>query len=217
VFLLLVIDETGGERSTAELKALKQDLYNRNATLEFQLQDTQAASRTRTLAKLPLPEKYDGKRNQFRQFINSVKLHFNFSPERFPSDTSKTGFDTPRHPIVLGAPWLERHNPDIDWRQGQVKLRDLRHHGATDDTPVPIDVTDADEFLHDSCGGQLLSIGIAQAERQEGPELPSQCCDFSDVFDKAIQDTLPSHRQYDCTIDLEPGKQPPYGPIYPLS
>ena len=55
--------------SIAERKALKQDLSNRNATLESQIQDAPAASRTRTLVKLPLPEKYDGKRNPFRQFI----------------------------------------------------------------------------------------------------------------------------------------------------
>jgi hypothetical protein len=41
--------------------------------------------------------------------------------------------------------------------------------------------------------------------------------DFSAVFDKSILDSLPPHRNYDCAIELEPGKQPPFGPIYPLS
>ena len=29
--------------------------------------------------------------------------------------------------------------------------------------------------------------------------------------------TLPKHRPYDCSIDLQPGKDPPWGPIYNLS
>jgi hypothetical protein len=37
------------------------------------------------------------------------------------------------------------------------------------------------------------------------------------LFDKSILDSLPPHRHYDCAIDLEAGKQPPFGPIYPLS
>lgn len=48
-------------------------------------------------------------------------------------------------------------------------------------------------------------------------ELPEQYKDFLDVFEKKNADTLPEHRPYDCTIDLEPGTEPPFGPIYKLS
>ena len=37
------------------------------------------------------------------------------------------------------------------------------------------------------------------------------------MFDKSVLDSLPPHRHYDCAIDLKPGRQPPFGPIYPLS
>ena len=30
-------------------------------------------------------------------------------------------FDSALHPIVLGFPWLLRHNPNIDWRSGNIK------------------------------------------------------------------------------------------------
>ena len=113
----------------AELKALKQELTTRNATLESQLHDFQAASRSRTLAKLPLPEKYDGKRNQFRQFINSVKLHFTVCPDRFPNDASKTGFVAS---LLRGAaldwitPYLEMKDPMMfNWDAFETKFKDL--------------------------------------------------------------------------------------------
>jgi len=37
------------------------------------------------------------------------------------------------------------------------------------------------------------------------------------VFEKKNANTLPKHRPYDYTIDLEEGVQPPFRPIYNLS
>jgi hypothetical protein len=37
------------------------------------------------------------------------------------------------------------------------------------------------------------------------------------VFEKKNVNTLPKHHSYDCSIDLEEGAQPPFGPIYNLS
>jgi len=39
---------------------------------------------------------------------------------------------------------------------------------------------------------------------------------FGDVFEKKNVDILPKYRPYDCTIDLQNGAQPPFGPIYNL-
>ena len=50
-----------------------------------------------------------------------------------------------------------------------------------------------------------------------GTPLPSKYLDFEDTFNKANASSLPDHRPYDCLIDLKPGKEPPWGPIYNLS
>ena len=47
--------------------------------------------------------------------------------------------------------------------------------------------------------------------------LPSKYANFQDVFDKTKATSLPGHHSYDCTIDLQPGTTPPWGPIYGLS
>ncbi len=31
--------------------------------------------------------------------------------------------DTGKHDIVLGLPWFQKHNPDIDWITGQLRWR----------------------------------------------------------------------------------------------
>ena len=48
-------------------------------------------------------------------------------------------------------------------------------------------------------------------------KLPHKYKEFAGVFDKVKVGTLPEHRPYDCPIDLQPGKEPPWGPIYNLS
>jgi hypothetical protein len=48
-------------------------------------------------------------------------------------------------------------------------------------------------------------------------KVPAQYHDLLEAFSKRKADTLPPHRPYDLSIDLEEGKRPPFGPIYPLS
>lgn len=111
---------------------------------------------------------------------------------------------THSQPIVLGAPWLVKHNPDIDWCEARVRPRPLRR-------PVNINAVRSDESCLEFDNPEVI-------DPEPRPiEVPKQYCDFLDVFDKAILDKLPPHRSYDCAIELEPGKQPPFGPIYSLS
>ena len=47
--------------------------------------------------------------------------------------------------------------------------------------------------------------------------LPQRYHEFLDVFSRAKANTLPPHRDDDHSIDLLPGRQPPYSKIYPMS
>lgn len=47
--------------------------------------------------------------------------------------------------------------------------------------------------------------------------VPGQYHDLLAAFSKQKADTLPPHRPYDLSIDLEEGKSPPFGPLYSLS
>ena len=40
---------------------------------------------------------------------------------------------------------------------------------------------------------------------------------FENVFNGTYADSLPPHRSFDHAIDLKPGKEPPFGPLYSLS
>lgn len=48
-------------------------------------------------------------------------------------------------------------------------------------------------------------------------ELPKQLMDYADVFDGKSSGILPEHHPMEHRIDLEPGQELPWGPVYPLS
>ncbi|KAH9244543.1 hypothetical protein BASA81_018042 [Batrachochytrium salamandrivorans] len=41
--------------------------------------------------------------------------------------------------------------------------------------------------------------------------------EFSSIFSESQADILPSHRSFDCTINLSPSAEPSYGRIYQLT
>jgi len=67
--------------------------------------------------------------------------------------------------------------------------------------------------------GQAFDVmQITAAENLQGlaERLPTQYRDFVRIFGNEAQAALPAHGEQDITIDLEPGKQPPSGKLYPL-
>ena len=48
-------------------------------------------------------------------------------------------------------------------------------------------------------------------------QLPNSLRHHLDVFSANNAKKLAPHRDIDLAIELQPGKEPPYGPIYPLS
>lgn len=98
-------------------------------------------------------------------------------------------------------PWLQAHNPSIDWSSGEVK------------------------FLSDYCRQHCLHTSPAEttrllcldAESELLQLVPAPYWDFLDVFSKKGAETLPPHRPYDCPIELLPGAEVPFGRIFPLT
>ena len=109
--------------------------------------------------------------------------------------------ESPHAPLVLGRPWLRKHNPHIDWVSNKVlgwspsclSLCLCQAH-----VPVPAVVDSPGEFPDLSA-------------------IPSVYMDLKAVFSKSRAVALPPHRPYDCGINLLPGKAPPRGRLYSLS
>jgi hypothetical protein len=115
------------EQSKIQQAEHNTQLANRIQELTASSQAPAIRSQATLTPKLPLPEKYDGKRHSFRQFINTVKLHFSVSPDRFPSDAAKTGFVASllRGPALDWiTPYLEQQDSMLSsWTEFESKFK----------------------------------------------------------------------------------------------
>ena len=105
---------------------------------------------------------------------------------------------SPEFPVVLGFPWLNRHNPHLDWVTGRIL-----EWGPT---------------CHATC--IFSDSPLCFPEPPEPAELslvPAEYLDLQEVFSKSRAASLPPHRPYDCSVELQPGTSPTRGRIFSLS
>ncbi len=142
--------------------------------------------------------------------------------------------NSPSNRLVLGLSWLERINPDIDWKKRKLTYRTIVSHVSSKHprnvaNPCPYQVhgsavkvplmVGARAFMRAAKNGNMFAIYAIPTSQpvQEPTKLPAEYEEYRDVFEKKNVDTLPQHRLYDCGIELQEGAQPPFGPIYSLS
>uniref|UniRef100_A0A8C5MK16 Retrotransposon gag domain-containing protein n=1 Tax=Leptobrachium leishanense TaxID=445787 RepID=A0A8C5MK16_9ANUR len=102
-------------------------------------------------------------------------------------------------PVVLGYPWLQKHNPVIDWRRNTVLSWSK---SCFDSCMIPV------KSVHTINVPTAAPLSVL---------VPIQYEEVREVFNKGGAETLPKHRPYDCAITLLPGTFPPKGRVYPLS
>ena len=102
--------------------------------------------------------------------------------------------------LVLGRPWLEKHNPHISWSSGKI---------------LAWGVSCFANCLHSAQSPTSVHQGSLDPPNLTG--VPPAYHDLGAVFSKSSALTLPPHRPYDCAIDLLPGAPLPKGRLYNLS
>lgn len=108
---------------------------------------------------------------------------------------------SPMFPIILGLPWLQAHNPQINWAKKEILFPSTYclQHCFVPESNAPTSC-----MTVQPAPGTHLNVPPAYRE-------------FLDVFDKKKAEILPPHRPYDCPIELLPGAEIPFGRIFPLS
>ena len=71
----------------------------------------------------------DGTENKKGTIKNYVDLQFSLNGKEFQERFYVTGLGKQR--VILGLPWLRKHNPEIDWQTGKLewllRLRMFNH------------------------------------------------------------------------------------------
>ncbi|MEE6523774.1 hypothetical protein FKM82_022815 [Ascaphus truei] len=83
---------------------------------------------------------------------------------------------TPSVEFILGLPWLQRHNPLINW---------------SDERPITWNTQCAT-----SCAFPVQQICSLKTPVEEQSTLPEVYLNFRDVFDKAKSEVLPPHHTF---------------------
>jgi hypothetical protein len=142
------------------------------------------------------------------------------------------------HDIILGLPWLRKHNPRIDWKSHTLSF-ECCGTDATTSPPTHRSHTMVDERKTTSIATRqrtspkdglktrgsdsantntLLEYRARIMEDGATPDIPAEYKEFLHLFrEVADADALPEHKDWDHEITLQEGKQPTSGPIYPLS
>ena len=109
--------------------------------------------------------------------------------------------DTPTFGAILGIPWLQQHNPKIDWYRRLVTLDSLGCVNSCYQEPPDLTTPLHCATTHGPMKGLL----------------PDVYREYTDVCDKKMATQLPPHRTFDCKIDLLPGVPLPCSRIYALT
>ena len=95
--------------------------------------------------------------------------------------------------IVLGMPWLTKHNPHIDWEKKTISLECKHIHKTT------------------------LSTELTITAQKEEVTLPLQYSNYTDVFSEQTFNTLPPWWDFDHAIDLKESFTPKVAKLYLLN
>ena len=98
-----------------------------------------------------------------------------------------------RPQVVLGMPWLTKHNPHIDWEKKTRTLDDEHIRKTT------------------------LSTELAIAAHKDEVTHPPQYSVYADVFSEQTFNALPPRRDFDHAIELKESFTPKVAKLYPLN
>ena len=108
---------------------------------------------------------------------------------------------SPRVPLVLGRPWMRKHNPQVDWSQGLI----------TGWSP------DCHTTSLQSAAQPFSSTQPTTTAPPDLSSIPAEYHDLGEVFSRSCATSLPPHHSYDYAIDLLSGISPPRGRLFSLS
>lgn len=135
-----------------------------------------------------------------------------------------------KHSVILGLPWLQQHNPSVDWAKGTIQkplqpLNISQSSGHTQEVSLCSTSLDSDSDtlelgLESTVKSSPVSLFLGLVETSATTStvtLPEKYQQYSGLFSKKKASKLPDHKPYDHAIPLAPGTMPPFGPIYSLS
>ena len=129
--------------------------------------------------------------------------------------------------VVLGLPWLEKNNPDIDWTHRKVTFREgpesiqLQSVNWPGQKKRTIAGQETKEVIRDDPSNPQIRWSRSSTTNGAPTHqdlIPVEHREYRKLFEEEPdEEALPAHQPYDHEIKLKEGTHPTKKPIYPLS
>jgi len=142
--------------------------------------------------------------------------------------------------VILGMPWLECYNPEIDWKIGEVKITRCLEKCEKQWRPVQGKSgweKQKEEEKREEAGkkreekGKMMEVKkvaekweiwdkeeeVAKSEVEAKKLMPEKFHRWIKVFRKRQSERIPMRKLWDHVIDMKEGFMPRKGKVYPLS
>ena len=123
--------------------------------------------------------------------------------------------------MILGHDWLKKHNPDIDWTTGDVKLSHCPPEcKSLMDTRFAKLISDneSQETWIQALKNHESKGDVDESTLEEAQKLvPRKYWDYLDVFSKSKSEHMPLRKPWDHGIDLKEDFPLKKGRLIPLS
>ena len=116
--------------------------------------------------------------------------------------------------------WLKDYNPDINGEKGRLRWYSnyCKAHCLMARRRL-VFITSEELFAKDP--NEIYLLGLCRYTDEDGGDIKLSVLpeyrDYTNIFTLEMAKSLPKYSKHDHRIELEKGKIPPSGPIYPLS
>jgi hypothetical protein len=174
----------------------------------------------------------NGQTSIIRHEVLGVPLELHKHHEKIDLDY----FGLATHDVILGLPWLRKHNPRVNWKDHKLSLDGCDCTSSLDPTHLTQTMVDEKTYLNmaspktrqrqKSVGSVTDSVPGTKPESQTRimeterapPEIPKEYQAWKHLFAEVVDATaLPSHQPWDHEIPLAEGQTPPWEPLRGMS
>jgi len=132
-------------------------------------------------------------------------------------------YDLGKTEVILGMPWLQAHNPEINWKTGEVKItRCLPLCGGKSKRKERARMRatkEEEKIVHwaiDNKEDWRREEEMEEDHRKIEEMVPKKFLKWKKVFEKVESERMPTRKIWDHAIDLKETFKPRKGKIYPL-
>ncbi|ESK82383.1 hypothetical protein Moror_12191 [Moniliophthora roreri MCA 2997] len=177
----------------------------------------------------------DETRNKIGWIMHTITMEISVGDKEMTETLFISGLGPER--MILGLPWLQDQNPDINWITGVIQFRPKRkimvrrpvkHFSGVLDKAEDKEMI-IQSFIRGEEDSDEIRINaklstsqvLAQAHEIKSKSLeeliPPYLSDYTDRFEKKKSERFPPSRPYDHAIDLKPDFKPRDCKVYSLS